>query len=444
MDTAASNPRAERRRALQQSLTLLRLFLVASAGILVAGAVALGWMLERTLRSQALESERTSLTQYVDGVIRPRLVRNDRIVPKQLTLRAQPDVVSIKVWRADGTLAWTNRGRSRIGKRFPLEDELGDTIRENATVSDVIATGSGGEHALEASLGYSHLFEVYAPIESKDGTHAIGAYEIYANPSAVDALIGSRVRLLWIAVGGVFLSLYAALMLLVRGASRTLRRQTEELRDRAARLLDSYRRLEESSLEAVESLNATVDAKDPYTAGHSQRVERIAVTIGEQLGLDSSRLEALHFAGLFHDIGKIAVPDAILTKPDTLTPEEYEVIKRHPDDGAAIVGRLARLRAAVELIRYHHERWDGTGYPDGLAGEQIPLEAAIVGLADAWDAMTTERPYSRARSIEEAAAEIRDGRGTQFAPVVVDAFFAALRKRPEEFGSGTISDALAV
>jgi putative nucleotidyltransferase with HDIG domain len=436
VDAAVTSPRAERRRAIQQSLTLLRLFLVASAAILVAGALVLGWVLERSLRSQALQAERTSLTQYVDGVIRPQVVRHGKIVPSQAAVRSlsgEPDVVSVKVWRADGTLAWTNRGQARIGKRFPLDDELGEAIGENRSVSDIVPTGSGGEHALEASLGFSRLFEVYAPLENDARTKALGAYEIYADPAAVDTLIGSRVRMIWIALAAVFLMLYAALTLLVRHASRTLRRQTEALRERSARLLDSYRRLEESALEAVESLNATVDAKDPYTAGHSHRVQRIAVAIGEQLGLTADRLDALHFAGLFHDIGKIAVPDAILTKPAALTAEEYAVIQRHPDDGADIVEKLGRLREAVPLIRHHHERWDGRGYPHGLAGEAIPLEAAIVGLADAWDAMTTDRPYSRARTLEEAADEIRRGHGTQFAPAVVDAFFAAFRRQPALF-----------
>ncbi len=122
----------------------------------------------------------------------------------------------------------------------------------------------------------------------------------------------------------------------------------------------------------------------------------------------------------------------MLTKPGPLTHEEFELIKRHPEDGAEIVSHLRRLRDVLPFIRHHHERWDGAGYPHGLAGEAIPLEAAIVGLADAWDAMTTERPYSRARSLEEAEEEIRNGRGTQFHPVVVDAFFAALRHEEPE------------
>ena len=127
------------------------------------------------------------------------------------------------------------------------------------------------------------------------------------------------------------------------------------------------------------------------------------------------------------------MPDAILTKPARLTDEEYALIKRHSEDGARIVAKFGRLRAAVPIIRHHHERWDGSGYPDGLAGEEIPLEASIVGLADAWDAMTTERPYHRALTLEQAFAEVRRGRGTQFAPEVVDAFFAAQKRRPGEF-----------
>jgi HD-GYP domain-containing protein (c-di-GMP phosphodiesterase class II) len=118
------------------------------------------------------------------------------------------------------------------------------------------------------------------------------------------------------------------------------------------------------------------------------------------------------------------------------------VIRRHPEDGATIVGHLGRLREAVPLIRHHHERWDGTGYPDRLAGDAIPIGAAIVGLADAWDAMTTERPYSPALTVEEAAAEIRAGRGTQFSSEVVDAFFAALRRQPGMLASEQASAAL--
>ena len=308
---------------LERSLTLLQLFLLASAAILVVGAVILGWVLTRAIHSEALDSEKASLARYADSVVRPAVVRGNRVVLTRSgdaallrTLHAQPEVVTVKVWRPDGTLAWTNRERSRIGRRFPLDSELGEAIRENHPVADIVGTGGEGENAVEQRLGFSHLFQVYAPIESTDRSHAIGAYEIYADPAGVEQLISSRRNMIWGAVAGIFLVLYGALTLLVRGASRTLRRQNDTLRERSERLLDSYRRLEESALEAVESLNAAVDAKDPYTAGHSQRVQRVALAIGAELGLDATALDALRFAGLFHDIGKLRVPDAILTKPD--------------------------------------------------------------------------------------------------------------------------------
>jgi putative nucleotidyltransferase with HDIG domain len=219
----------------------------------------------------------------------------------------------------------------------------------------------------------------------------------------------------------------------VRNASSMLRRQASTLQERSRELMESYRRLEESSLEAIESLNATVDAKDPYTAGHSARVQRIAVAVAEELGVPAQRLDAVRYGGLFHDIGKIAVPDSVLTKAGPLDDDEFAVVQRHPADGAEIVSHFSRLREAVPLIRHHHERWDGKGYPDRLAGDEIPPEACVVGLADAWDAMTTDRPYRAALSVEEAAAEVRKCRGTQFSPAVVDAFFAAFRRQPALF-----------
>jgi putative nucleotidyltransferase with HDIG domain len=453
--------RLRRVRDLERSLTLLRVFLLTSALICAGAGLALGSMLSRSLKSEALNAEETALARYVDGVVHPLLVRHGRVhIPWQQDDRLarsvlrQQDIATVKVWRKDGILAWTNtrsrssagrlvpnRDRQLIDRRFPLDDELGEAIEENHAVAALVGTGADGEDSFERNdLGYRQLFEVYAPIKYKD--RAIGAYEIYANPQALSRLIGARRTVLWLAVGAVFLTLWAALALLVRGASWMLRSQNEKLRRRTLRLAESNRLLEESALEAVESLNATVDAKDPYTAGHSQRVQRIAVALGEELGLERQQLDVLRFAGLFHDIGKIGVPDAILTKPDRLTELEFEIVKRHPEDGARIVGRLHRLHAAVPAVLHHHERWDGRGYPRGLRGDRIPIEAAIVGLADAVDAMTTDRPYSCARTLADATEEVVRNRGTQFAPAVVDAYVGLVTRMPQLFGSDPMADEL--
>src|SRR6266568_500318 len=431
--------------ALHRSVTLLHVFLLASAGILFVGATTLGWLLTTSLERQALDDTSTSLTQYVDGVLRPELVRGDKLhisphLPLQLEaqLWRQPDLLTVKVWRPDATLVWTNRDPERIGRRFSsaLLGDLGQTIasrRAHASISKL----SDEENAVERGLGLDHVFEVYAPIMSLDGKRALGAYEIYAKPQHTESFIASGKRVIWMVVIAVFLSLYAAIAFLVRKASSTIKRQAVTLSARSRELMDSYRRLEVSSLEAIESLNATVDAKDPYTAGHSARVQGIALAVAEELGLAPESLDAIRFGGLFHDIGKIAVPDSILTKPGKLNEDEYAAIKRHPADGAGIVSHFSRLHDAVPIIRHHHERWDGNGYPDRLAGSAIPEEACIVGLADAWDAMTSDRPYRQALSVDEAADEVRRCRAKQFSPAVVDAFFAAFRRRPALFQPDT-------
>jgi putative nucleotidyltransferase with HDIG domain len=184
----------------------------------------------------------------------------------------------------------------------------------------------------------------------------------------------------------------------------------------------------ERSTAVLEALSATVDARDAYTAGHSRRVRDVAVVLGEQLGLHEDELETLSQAALLHDIGKIAVPDSVLLKAGALTQAEWLVMKNHPEEGARIVERLGYLDELVPAIRHHHERPDGRGYPQGLRCEEIPLAARIIHVADSLDAMLTERPYRNALTFEEALAEIRRGRSTDFCASCVDAFERALAR----------------
>src|SRR5207302_1307154 len=169
------------------------------------------------------------------------------------------------------------------------------------------------------------------------------------------------------------------------------------------------------------SLSATVDARDSYTAGHSRRVQQLALAVGREMGLSQAELDLLGHAALFHDIGKLAIPDAILLKPTSLNGEEWALMQRHADEGARIIDRLGFLHDAVPAIRHHHERWDGTGYPDRLKGEEIPLGARIIHVADALDSMLTTRIYRAARPAHEAIEELRRAAGTQFCPRTVAA-----------------------
>jgi putative nucleotidyltransferase with HDIG domain len=187
--------------------------------------------------------------------------------------------------------------------------------------------------------------------------------------------------------------------------------------------------LERGYLDTIRSLAAAVDAKDPYTRGHSERVATLSVEIGRALGLDPEALQALEYGGLLHDIGKIGIPDAILSKTGALAPEEKQLARDHPRIGAEIVAGVAFLVGAGPAIRNHHERWDGGGYPDRLAGEAIPIVARIVNIADTWDACTSRRPYQEAMSREAAIAVLEGLRGTQTDPAIHEALVRVLRQR---------------
>jgi putative nucleotidyltransferase with HDIG domain len=184
-------------------------------------------------------------------------------------------------------------------------------------------------------------------------------------------------------------------------------------------------------LSMIRTLAKVLDARDPYTAGHSERVAKYSLWIAERIGMESAQAEELYKAALLHDIGKIGIPDDILRKPERLTKEEYEGIKLHTIIGADILSNMEpkpAMKHAIETARSHHERLDGTGYPDALSGSGIPLFAKIVGVADAFDAMTTARSYSKGLSLQDGAAELVRCKGTLFDENLVDAFVSILEE----------------
>ncbi len=177
-------------------------------------------------------------------------------------------------------------------------------------------------------------------------------------------------------------------------------------------------------LDTVTAIAEAIEKRDPYTGGHVRRVVAYSVLLGAEMGLDAAELEEIYLAATLHDVGKIATPDAVLRKPAPLDEHEAAVMRRHAADGADIVGRIRELRPVLPGVRHHHERLDGLGYPDGLAGDEIARVAKIIAVADTFDAITTSRPYRQALDSDRAAAEIGAGAGTQFCPHVVAAFQA--------------------
>ena len=190
--------------------------------------------------------------------------------------------------------------------------------------------------------------------------------------------------------------------------------------------------LEKAYLDTIGILRYTVEAKDPYTRGHSDRVSEYSVLIGTKMGLDEDTLHLLKIGGLFHDIGKIGIPDSILLKETKLDDEEYSQIKNHPAIGAHILGDAEIFKDIIPIVLHHHERFDGKGYPKGLKGEQIPLAARIAAVADTFDAMTSKRTYRDALPLETVIAEIEKCSGTQFDPKIASVFLDILKNDYKE------------
>ncbi len=173
---------------------------------------------------------------------------------------------------------------------------------------------------------------------------------------------------------------------------------------------------------AIRSLAGALEAKDRYTRGHSDRVTEIAVIMAGRAGLSARQVEQIRLAGTVHDIGKIGVPEAILLKPGRLTEDEYGLVKLHPDRAERILEPIIRDRRVLAVVRHHHERFDGRGYPDGLRGEEIPLGARILAVADTYDAMTSDRPYRDGLTVEQARSQLLANRGSQFDPALIELF----------------------
>jgi HD-GYP domain-containing protein (c-di-GMP phosphodiesterase class II) len=192
------------------------------------------------------------------------------------------------------------------------------------------------------------------------------------------------------------------------------------------KLKQALRQNQELFLETIRTLAAAIDAKDPYTRGHSERVSSYSMAISRHLSLNQEEVFRVHIAAILHDVGKLGIRESILNKPGGLSDEEFEVMRQHPSIGAQIMSPIRMLKDIIPGIRNHHETWDGTGYPDNLTGEEIPMVARIIGVADTFDAMTTTRPYQQAMTLDYVLQKMQSMSGSRFDPVVVEAFIAAI------------------
>ena len=207
----------------------------------------------------------------------------------------------------------------------------------------------------------------------------------------------------------------------VEDYQKNLERLVEE---RTAKLQQAYDFLKKGHLDSVKVLAEAIDAKDPYTRGHSDRVRKMTLTLAGHLGFAKDRLESLEMGALLHDIGKIGIKDEILQKHEAFTPEEYHYVQEHTLMGVKIVEGIDFFKDKISMIRHHHEHFDGSGYPDGLVGEAIPLEARIIAITDAFDAMTSTRPHHGPSPLEDVLQEMEKCKGKQFDPEILEIFLS--------------------
>jgi len=252
--------------------------------------------------------------------------------------------------------------------------------------------------------------------------HITNDYVFNINDNEAKLHIFDLYRIIFLTVFGGLITLFILLSNVIYITSKTLEKQNRSLEKKSEELKDAYTQLSMSYKNTVIALTSAFDARDAYTAGHSERVSKIALLIGNKLFLTEQELKVLELAALFHDIGKIGIPDAVLNKTEKLDADEYNYIKRHTEIGVSILKNIEFIKEEIPIILHHHERYDGNGYPAGISKEEIPLGSRIIAVADTFDAMTSDRPYRRGLSHDAAITEIINNQNTQFDRRVVNAF----------------------
>ena len=441
----------------QDGLSPVARFSLALGAVLAATAIVLS-VGTATLISRYVADETTSFTQeavashfgtvFSDDVF-SRGLSPDEL--KQLTTFVTfhfsiYNVVATQFYDRGGTLVFSY-DPSEIGRRIdpatlpPLHDALGGMRSSSRTtiVADArlavpgqtgrgapldmthqMADGMTAAASLAPGLSRISALEAWVPV-TRNG-QIVGAVVVWRDMDAIDAAL-QRIQL---TTAGIIAAAALLLWLILRGVYvRSSKQIVAQAKALEAALVERERTYDTT----LQALANALDVRDSETGGHSERVLHYMELITRELGIGGDDAAFLRRGALLHDIGKIGVPDNILRKPAALSDAEWATMRKHPEFGARIIADIPFLKDVSKIVRHHHERWDGKGYPDGLAGEDIPLGARIFTVADSFDAMTSDRPYRRGMSVAAACAEIARCRGTQFDPSVADAFLRIPQER---------------
>ena len=333
---------------------------------------------------------------------------------------AHNKIIVAKVWNSSGRVVYDSSGKT-TGEIHTDNDELKKAIKGKIEAGYMHADSEDRF----TTKGYEELIEIYIP--ARINGKIVGAYELYLTTDSIAHFTRQTIiTISLITILGLILLFFSLSWLFSRAHNR-ISEKNEEAHKLTEKVISSLKELEENYLGTIQALTMAVDAKDHYTAGHSFRVASLAKEIGNEMGVSTEALKNLERGARFHDIGKIGIKEGILNKHGTLTKKEFKIMEHHTTIGAKILGSVKFLQDIVPIVRSHHERLDGSGYPDGLMDQQISLGARIVAVADVFEAMTSDRPNRKALSVEEAFRELHQGSDTLYDQEVVTALLRAFR-----------------
>lgn len=426
---------AVRTRTFRSALVggFVAMVLVASLSPLAAAAIRQS-VVDQEIRKVSAQVQRLLSPSFAQEEFQAGLRPDTRELMDELSSDPRNhNVLRVRLWSRDGTLLYSNdtNDDGKYGRPYSVDtmylsvegylrylvfrerNEWAMSAMQPESPSP-LPTVAGALIADEAGFGVARLF---MPVNLQGSAAPAGALEVFYDFRPLERKLARTQRAVWTTIPGGILALYCAMLVVVQRTPDVLFRRREDSRPAHPGVFRTLARV--------------VDARDAETADHSGRVALHAVAMARRLKLPAEAIAELKIAAALHDIGKISVPDAVLTKPGPLTSEEWEVVRQHAAVGSRILQTAPLSDTIKQAVRHVHERWDGTGYPDRLEGEQIPLFARILAVADAFEAMTSDRPYRRALSPEDALAELAREQGIQFDPHLVDVFceWAKSRRR---------------
>lgn len=428
--------------AFEEKIGVLREFRVYTFVVLLIIGISIVSYLGNYIKADVLERLSESAVFVTQTSVSPHLTSDDFKWPRSEDTvqrldkfikdgivdsskrRDEPDhfqnIVAFKVWNRKGRVIYDSSGKT-TGEVHANNDEL--KVALNRKRSAGFTKANSEDRFISEEKG--DLIELYIPAMIRDRKSPAGAYELYLSTRAISQFTNKTIITIIIIMFLGLIFLYFTLSWFFSRAHYKISEKNDELHKLTNKIIGSLKELEDNYLGTIQALTMAVDAKDHYTAGHSFRVASLAKEIGRILGLSEEALLNLERGARFHDIGKIGITDTILNKHARLNEEEYKEVKQHTVIGAKILGSVKFLKDIVPIVRSHHERLDGSGYPDGSRAVNIPLAARIVAVADVFDAMTSDRPNRKAFSTKKAFEELMQGSGQRYDKEVVLALMEA-------------------